>query len=265
MSRRTLEARGTDSIVIDRAVPADECRAPRPRGPGGDPDRASLAIPERAICRRNAPESLRERGRASLCALLFLIAAPLLASEKARTFHIRAGRESVRVIVPKTFEPLLPGSAYPNRRKPVEARGLPVAIVDGAAAPALDFLLERRFLVAERGAAPVAAILQALASRPEADTKRVAVLAFRDAPAEPPAVRATVVFDPAETPSSGVVSGTVAAFLRQPGREPGDALSSSLATRFGTGVVEKWYRGEKAFPEQAYRDAAEWAASLVSR
>ncbi len=34
ISRRTLEARGTDTIPVDRAVPADERRTPRPPGLG---------------------------------------------------------------------------------------------------------------------------------------------------------------------------------------------------------------------------------------
>ena len=197
--------------------------------------------------------------------LLLFLATPLLASEKARTFHVRVGGESVRVIVPKTFEPVLPGSVYPNRRKPEPPRRLPVAILAPEAAPALEFLLERGFLVAERRSAPIEDLLAALASRPEADVSRAAVFAFREAPAEPAAIRATAIFDPDPDRAGPEGPGPVALFLRAPGRAPSSELSNAFAARFGPSIVEKWYRSETGFPEQAYRDAAEWAAAALSR
>jgi hypothetical protein len=198
-------------------------------------------------------------------ALIILVVTPVCASEKARTFHVRVGGESVRVIVPKTFEPLLPGSVYPNRRKPVEARRLPVAIVARETAPALEFLLERKFVVAERRSASIENLLAALASRPEADASRAAILAFREAPPAPPAIRAMAIFDPSPTGPGSANSTAVALFLRTPGLVPSSELSRALNSRFGTSAVEKWYRSEAGFPEQAYRDAAEWSASMLSR
>lgn len=204
--------------------------------------------------------------RRLFAALLLLIATPLCASEKARTFRVRVGGEWVRVIVPKTFEPLLPGSVYPNRRKPVEARRLPVAIVAPEVAPALEFLLERGFLVAERRTAPIDRLLDALATRPEADAGRAALLAFREAPAAPAAIRATAIFDPDPSgPAAAADAAPAALFLRAPALAPSRELSRALNARFGAGAVEKWYRSEAGFPEQAYRDAAEWSAAMLSR
>jgi hypothetical protein len=212
---------------------------------------------------------MREIGRApnlrlSLVMLLF-VAPSLVASEKARTFRIRVGGEAVRVVVPKTFEPVLPGSVYPNRRKPADARRLPVAILAPEAAPALEFLLERRFLVAVRHSARAEDLLAALASRPEADSGRAAILAFRETPLLPAAIRAIAIFDPELRGKPAAAPSPVALFLRMPRLVPSAELSRDLNGRFGPSVVEKWYRSEKGFPEQAYRDAAEWAATMLSR
>ena len=193
-------------------------------------------------------------------------AACLSASEVARTFHIRVVGESLRVSVPKTFEPLLPGSVYPNRRKPVDARRLPVAIVDREALPAREFLLERKFLVVERGSAPVSGVLAVLAAHPEADSDLAAVIGFRNLPPVPSGVRAVVILDPdlaAGNPSPP--TGAVALFLRTPARTPSVEFTRVVQARFGPGLVEKWYRDEVGFPEQAYRDVAEWSASAVAR
>jgi hypothetical protein len=197
--------------------------------------------------------------------LIFLVAAPVCASEKARTFRVRVGGESVRVIVPKTFEPLLPGSVYPNRRKPVSARRLPVAILAPETAPALEFLLERQFLVVVRQSVAVEELLAALASRPEADPSRAAILAYREAPVLPATIRATAIFDPDLSSKSPAAFSSVAVFLRTPRLAPSAELSRALNGPFGPHVVEKWYRGETGFPGQAYSDAAEWAATVLSR
>jgi hypothetical protein len=199
--------------------------------------------------------------------LISVLAAPLSASEIARTFRIHVQGESLRVTVPKVFEPLLPGSVLPNRRKPVEARQCPVAILDREAMPARDFLLERQFLVVERRSATVAGILDALASRPEADASRGAVIAIREAPATPAVIRAIAILDPDPDARSRAnrAPTPVVLFLRTPGRVPSAELTRTLSARFGPSVVEKWYRSEAGFPEQAYRDAAEWAAAEVER
>jgi hypothetical protein len=195
------------------------------------------------------------------------IGAPLSASEIARTFRIRVGGESLRIVVPKTFEPLLPGSVYPNRRKPVEARRLPVAILDREAAPARDFLLERKFLVVERRSAAVAEILAALASLPEADSSLAVLIGFRNPASVPAGVRAVAILDPDLTSKSPGPStpGAVALFFRTPARVPSADFTRVLQARFGPNVVEKWYRSMNGFPEQAYRDAAEWSAIAVAR
>lgn len=198
-------------------------------------------------------------------ALLILVATPILASEKARTIRLRVGGESVRIVVPKTFEPLLPGSVYPNRRKPADARRLPVAILAPETAPALEFLLERQFLVAVRHSASVEDLLAALATRPEADPGRAAILVFRETPILPAAILAIAIFDPDLPARPAATQSSVALFLRTPRLVPSAELSRALNGRFGPGVVEKWYRSEKGFPEQAYRDAAEWTAAMLSR
>ncbi len=204
-------------------------------------------------------------GFPALPALILLLTVPLLASEKARAFRVRVGGESVRVIVPKTFEPLLPGSVYPNRRKPADARRLPIAILAPETAPALEFLLERQFLVAVRHSATVEDLLGALASRPEADPGRAAIFVFREAPVLPAAIRAIAIFDPDLPGKPAAAFSSVALFLRSPHLVPSAELSRDLNGRFGTHAVEKWYRGETGFPKQAYRDAAEWAAMILSR
>ena len=178
---------------------------------------------------------------------------------------MRVGSDSVRVIVPKTFEPLLPGSVYPNRRKPIEARRLPVAILCREASPALEFLLERRILVAERGSEPVDALLEALAARPEADPGRAALFAYRSVPPTRAAVKAIAVFDPDLGVPRAVGSSPVALFFRAPLLVPSEELSRASVAIFGPRVVEKWYRGEAGFPVEAFRDAADWAAAMLSR
>jgi len=206
-------------------------------------------------------------GRSLRLVVAAALAAGTAAAEAERTFRITLPEGTARVVVPRRFEPLLPGSVFPNRRKPVEARQCPVAILDREAMPARDFLLERQFLVVERRSATVAGILDALASRPEADASRGAVIAIREAPATPAVIRAIAILDPDPDARSRAnrAPTPVALFLRTPGRVPSAELTRTLSARFGPSVVEKWYRSEAGFPEQAYRDAAEWAAAEVER
>jgi hypothetical protein len=204
--------------------------------------------------------------------LALLGLAPLQASEKARSFSIRFADEKAAVFVPKKFEPLLPGSVYPNRHKPVAAEGCPVAIVrkgpDLSSQPR-ETLLERGFVVVEcRCASPgdYAALLGALASHIEADVRGAFVIAEGIGSISPgPRIRAWAIFDPPSSePRDPVASrGPVAVFLRTPDLTPSNALSESFRKRFGENVVEKWYRSEKGFPEQAFHDAAEWLAQLA--
>ena len=218
-------------------------------------------------CETAQPGGSRQGGKArslSLFALL-LAANPLFASEKARTFRIHAGVESIRVVVPKVFEPLLPGSVYPNRRKPVAPRALPVAIIDPGAAQAEEFLLERRFVVVERKPAPIDAILKALETHPEADTRRLVALACRSFPDSMSALKSIVIFDPDLDAPFPSASSETALFLLSPARSPSEELTERLRTRFGSNAIEKWYRSENGFPDQAFRDAAEWSAIHTAR
>ena len=216
----------------------------------------------------------RDSGRANLLlgsALALLASAALSASEIARTFRIRIGDESVRVVVPKKYEPLRPGSVYPNRRKPVPALGCPVAVVERVApltASVEPFLLERGFVVVEMASIDprrIDDLLHELSRHAEADAAAASLLVWRaSAAAGSPRIAAVAIFDPASSPAGGGNGSRcvpTALFLRTPGRSPGEGIASGEPSGPEC-AIEKWYRGEKGFPPEAFRDAAEWLAEL---
>lgn len=214
-----------------------------------------------------------------LAAALVVFSSTLLASEKARSFSIAYAGGTARVTVPKKFAPLLPGSVYPNRKRPIPASACPVAVIQpwegGARFAALfrEDLLERGFLLAETGrpcGGDPSLLLVALALHPEADPGRAVLVSGGDAlPPAPGRFAATVLFDPALRSGDGGGSArarpeTLAVFLRTPALRPGADLSRRLQRQFGPAVEEKWYRTEADFPEQAFRDAAEWLCARLN-
>jgi hypothetical protein len=201
----------------------------------------------------------------------------LSASERARSFSLAYPGGSARVLVPKAYAPVLPGSLYPDRKNPVAAGTCPVAVVEGPpgfARHLREELLERGFLVVETGGAgrgSLATLLGALKPHPEADPARAAFFG-RELPAANARDRlaAAVLFEPAQgtgspPPDAAPGPASVAVFLRSPARVPSAELTRELQGRFGPAVVEKWYRAEGGFPAEAFRDAAEWAFTAVSR
>ena len=201
-----------------------------------------------------------------------LTAQILSASERARSFSLAWPGGSARAHVPKIYAPVLPGSVYPDRKKPVAARACPVAVVEGSpgfARALREPLLERGFLVVETGrVGSLAGVLESLRAHSEADPSRL-VFIGRQAPEHPPGVRlaAVALFDPGPEPAGAEAppAATVAVFLTTPSHVPSAAVTRQLKERFGPQTVEKWYRAQEGFPGEAFRDAAEWAAAGIPR
>jgi hypothetical protein len=204
--------------------------------------------------------------RAALLAALTSVGASpaaVQASGKSRTIRFTAGTVAVRAVVPEAFEPLLPGSFYPNRRKARAWSGGPVVIVERSLASRAERdLLARGLLVAEVesiDAAAVDAVESGLARRIEGGIGAVSLLARRPGSAlSNPTLRAAALFDPPEIqpgpPSAACLP--VALFHRAaPGEVPAAATFAD-----GGCVFEKWYRSDDGFPDEAFRDAAEWLA-----
>jgi len=191
-----------------------------------------------------------------------LLALPA-AAEKERAFVLRAGAVPVRVVVPKLFASLLPGSVYPNRREPQTPRGAPVVLLERALAKRAEApLLDRGFVVAEMDRIDRAAI-EALLPEP---TRRLGV-AFGGAKLLAHAcgdgclaagIEAAALFEPAEPPAERPPAFNclpVAVFRRtRDGAVPASAPSDPSC------VVERWFRTNGEFPAAAFRDAAEWLA-----
>jgi hypothetical protein len=209
------------------------------------------------------------RGRAlAACAATAILASVLPArAERAGALRLTVDGASIVVLVPKMFAPLLEGSFYPNRRKPVPAEHRPVAILGPGLKPIEEYLLDRGFLVVEgrelRGGV-LGALIKALEERSEADPTRCVVIARGSLPPDLPIHRA-VVFDPSLGGAAAPSLVSLDLLLRSPAQEPSAALSNRLRNFFGVEPAEKWYRAEKDFPEQAYRDAVECAAAAVAR
>lgn len=199
-------------------------------------------------------------GIALLTALAFAI--PADASSAARTLRLRIGDENVRVIVPRLYEPLLPGSVYPNRREERAPRAEPVVIVERELARRAEpFLLARGLAVAEIGRvdrATVDALVGALGRRLEGGVGDVKLLARRPSDAlRASSLRGAALFDPPEleTPPRGSPCLPVAIFRR--------SRDGAVAPAAGDPdcVAERWFRTQGEFPDDAFRDAAEWLAA----
>ena len=205
--------------------------------------------------------------RATLLAALLpfgVVPAALQASGKSRTIRFQAGSVAVRAVVPEVFEPLLPGSFYPNRRKGKAWSGGPVVIVESSLASRAEReLLARGLLVAEVesiDAAAVGTVAAGLAQRIEGGIGAVTLLARRPGDAlSNPTLRSAALFDPPEfhPASSSAACLPVALFHRAAtGEVPAPAPPAD-----GGCVLEKWYRSDDGFPDEAFRDAAEWLAA----
>lgn len=181
-----------------------------------------------------------------------------------------------RLFVPRLFEPLLPGSIYPDRRRPVPARGRPGVLVVGQIdRESLAPLGERGLVVlvlrrADGGA--LARSSEVLRGRGETRAAPIALWLLEPTPAlvrvalaEKAAFAATVLFG--FVPSShqadaGTAPGPFLVLERTPGLVPSADLDGALARALGGPPVQKWYGGA-SFPKEAYRDAAEWTASRL--
>ncbi len=191
-----------------------------------------------------------------------------------RTEKISSNGEEARLYVPKLWAPLMPGSAYPNKRAPVAAKGRPAVVVVCPAAgrcprsEILGPLAERGLVVlmfegglkeppkadllrtrAESKNAPVGWLLIS----PTADSLR----RWMGACAAPAAV--AILAAPA-SPSPSSPSKQL--FGSLPRRVLLAMLLGSEANTSSDGVIEKLYAPDAAgrLPREAYRDAAEWLA-----
>ena len=201
--------------------------------------------------------------RAAAAILSALLAAVPAAADKERAFVLRTGGERVRVVTPRRFAPLLPGSVYPNRRRPLSPRGAPVVVVERALAKRAEApLLDRGFVVAEIDRVDRAAIEALL---PEL-TRRLGVafggakLLARDCGdgCLASGIAAAALFEPAAVPAERPPAFNclpIAVFRRtRDGAVPASAAADSSC------VAERWFRTEGEFPAEAFRDAAEWLA-----
>jgi len=205
--------------------------------------------------------------RAALLAALASFGAtpPVLqASGRSRSIRFTVGSVAVRAVVPEVFEPLLPGSFYPNRRKARAWSGGPVVIVERSLVSRAEReLLARGLLVAEVESidtAVVDAVEAGLARRIEGGIGPVTLLARRPGGAlSNPALRSAALFDPPEfhpaSPSAACLPVTL--FHRAAAGE----VPAPAPLADGGCVLEKWYRSDDGFPDEAFRDAAEWLAA----
>ena len=203
------------------------------------------------------------RHRAAAAFLLLAWAASVAGAEKERDFVMRAAGQGVRIVVPKRFEPLLPGSVYPNRRVPATRGGARVVVVERSLAKRAEApLLDRGFVVAEMDRidrAAVEALLPELTRRVGASFGGAKLLARRAGDAlGATEIDAAALFDPAEVPEERPVAFhclPIAIF-----RRTRDGAVPDRAPRDGACVAERWFRTDGDFPEDAFRDAAEWLA-----
>lgn len=195
-----------------------------------------------------------------------------------------------RLHVPELFEPLAPGSAYPNRRAPIAAASRPAVLVwpegetsRGLGRLAVRFLSERGVVVLElpEGTAGpyrerLSEGVRALGAFRESRGGRVGLLALSPSPPlalaalEEPSVAAVALvgFDPPDAPPAAaarrppLLVSNLAAPL-----DPAAGLTARLTAFLGRQPVEKLYRPSRdgrGFPPEAARDAAEWLAEALA-
>jgi hypothetical protein len=202
------------------------------------------------------------RGRIAVLALLAAAAASA-ESGKPRSFRFAQGGRDVRVVVPTVFEPLLPGSVYPDRRRPASPREMLLVVVDRALARSAEpFLLDRGCIVAVVDSVDrelLAGLLAEIPRRAGRTIDAVGILSARASDVlSDPRIRAAALFEPPDPNAGGGGDcRPVAVFRRTPSADLPDSRPSKC-------VREKWYRASGAFPPEAFRDAAEWLAAPPS-
>jgi hypothetical protein len=196
--------------------------------------------------------------RALLVALLLLAGCTPGVWRKQRA--VNAGGVRARLYLPNLYQPLLPGSIYPDKRKPLAVAGRPGAVVllpSGAKRDtAVAALGERGFVVLTLSGGAGFEVDRAIAwlrERPECrGGKVVAIVPAGTAVKEAAAV--AVMGEPVPPASSA----PFALFALTPGGpRPAE----------GRWSLVKWYRpgAHGGFPPEAWRDAAEWLALVLDR
>jgi hypothetical protein len=201
-------------------------------------------------------------------AVLGVRPAALLASGKFRVIRFPAGNRRVRALVPQVFEPLLPGSVYPNRRQSKPWRGGTVVVLERSlVSRAEPSLLARGLLVAEVegiDAATVDAIADELSRRIEGGIGALELLAQRSGDAlSSRRLRSAALLDPGALPETRPSLPCLEVAIFHQARAD-EVPSATFPTESGC-VTEKWYRGRDGFPDEAFRDAAEWLAAPSRR
>lgn len=203
---------------------------------------------------------------------------------------VPVGGAEARLHVPERFEPLAPGSVYPNRRLPIPAEGRPgVLLWPGASSTrterslAVTFLAERGIVVLELPAGgpagPAAAALRdavaAFGAFRESRGAPVGVLAVRPAPGlveavlDEPALAAAPFLGIDPPPAgAGRGRGRFPVLVGTLHDGPGGAAERTrrLTAFLGRAPVERSYLEAPGggFPPEAARDAAEWLAASLA-
>ncbi len=190
------------------------------------------------------------------------------------TFRVEAAGARVDVSTPQLFEPLRPGSVYPDRRRPVEPVRRPLIVIRKMAElddEAREAFFERGFVLAEvdrLDETVLRAIVARLAERSEVDVSRLQVVGEgNDRFAAGPPLLGFAVVRPADSfRSGGEGSVPTLLLLATPRQLPSPELSAVFRNVWGENRVEKWYRSPgNRLPRQALRDAAEWMAERIVR
>lgn len=204
------------------------------------------------------------RRGAALLALTLLGVAPAEAGERLRTETLRLRAGSGAVDLPRIFEPMLPGSVFPDRSRPMEPVGRPVVLVlpsSGLDADAVEPFLERGFVVVRLPAGDDGTIREALdlmGPLATADLSRVALVAGGRIPL--PLDRRfgrVALVRPDRSARLELPPLPVAIFVTvdgSPGPLPFDGAGEGRA-------IVRWYRGAEGLSPEIRRDVAEWVAA----
>ena len=206
-----------------------------------------------------------------LAAILLGVASLLLPvaarGGEARRFRLPAAGGEATVLVPEIFEPLLPGSIYPDRRRPAPALSRPAALLlDGAGEKLRRLLLDRGAVVVELrsdGGAVSAKLVDALVSLPEIDPRRlVLVFSGRGGAIDPRFAAAAILSPDPSWPGPAPFPGKIGLFVPLPEGEPPTKKWGSLISAAGDGAFLRWYGASGPLPPEALRDVAELVAGV---